>query len=95
MPHVSRTTRARRDLLDIWLYIAQDNLSAADEFLETIGHKCADVAAYPQSGRSREELAANLRNIPVGNYIVFYRPIHDGVEIMRVLSAARDVDRFF
>ena len=46
-------------------------------------------------GRARPELAADLRSFPVGNYIIFYRPIEDGVEIVRVLSGARDIDALF
>jgi toxin ParE1/3/4 len=31
----------------------------------------------------------------MGNYIVFYRPLEDGVKIVRVLHAARDIDAAF
>ena len=34
MPAVRRTARAEDDLVDIWLYIAEDNPNAADRFLE-------------------------------------------------------------
>jgi toxin ParE1/3/4 len=27
----------------------------------------------------------------VGNYLIFYRPISDGIEIVRVLHGARDI----
>ena len=36
----------------------------------------------------------NLREVPVGNYVVFYRPLPDGIEVDRVLHAARNVAVF-
>lgn len=32
-----------------------------------------------------------LRSSPVGNYLIFYRPLPDGIEILRVLHGARDI----
>ncbi len=31
----------------------------------------------------------------VGNYIIFYRQTEDGIEVVRVLSGYRDLDRLF
>jgi toxin ParE1/3/4 len=45
----------------------------------------------PLIGRARPELAADLRSFPVGNYVLFYRPIADGVELVRALSGHRDI----
>jgi toxin ParE1/3/4 len=42
-------------------------------------------------GRAREELASELRSFPVRRYVVFYRPLVDGIEVVRVLHGARDV----
>jgi toxin ParE1/3/4 len=49
----------------------------------------------PNMGRSREEIARNLRSFPVGNYVVFYRIIEEGIEVLRVLHGSRDIKRFF
>lgn len=38
---------------------------------------------------------SNLRSHPHGNYVIFYRPIGDGIEIVRVLHGARDIDAAF
>jgi toxin ParE1/3/4 len=43
-------------------------------------------------GRSRPELAPNLRSFPVGQYVIFYLPLAKGVEIVRVLHGARDFE---
>ena len=39
-------------------------------------------------------LATNLREVPFGNYVNFYRPLLDGIEVVRVLHAARNVANF-
>ncbi len=46
-------------------------------------------------GRSRPELGPDLRSFPVGNYMIFYQPLDEGIEIVRIISAARDVDALF
>ena len=43
-------------------------------------------------GRVRSELAPELRSFPVGRYVVFYLPCPDGIDIVRVLHGARDIE---
>ncbi|MGH9450541.1 MAG: type II toxin-antitoxin system RelE/ParE family toxin [Terriglobia bacterium] len=93
MAKVERSSQAERDLIDIWLYIANDSPSAADKFLDQINSICKMLAHSPFLGRSREELAPRLRSFPVGDYLTFYRPTEAGVVIVRVLSGYRDLDK--
>jgi len=86
-----RTSLAETDLLEIWAYIAQDNPSAADKLLDDVGKVCRRLAEHPEAGPNREELARNLRSFTVGNYVIFYRPITDGIIVIRVLHGARDL----
>lgn len=86
---------ARSDLDEIWFYIAQDNINAADRFLRAIVSRFPKLAAMPQIGRAREELSPRLRSFPVGHYVIFYRPMDNGVEIARVLHGARDLPPLF
>ena len=46
----------------------------------------------PLAGRTRFELMSGLRSFPVGNYIIFYVPVPDGIEVLRVMSRWQDVD---
>jgi toxin ParE1/3/4 len=46
-------------------------------------------------GREREELSARLRSFAVGNYVIFYRPAKDGIEVVRILHGARDFPPLF
>jgi len=95
MTTIFKTSQAETDLLEIWLYIAQNNPLSADRLLETIAEKCHLIATFPEMGRERSELAVGLRSFPVENYIIFYRPIENGIEIIRVLHSSRDINTFF
>jgi len=86
---------ARSDLDEIWFYIAQDDPDAADQFIQAVVSRFPKLASRPETGRQREELAARLRSFPVGNYIIFYRPMENGIEIARVLHGARDFPPLF
>jgi toxin ParE1/3/4 len=81
---------AQRDLDDIWLYIATDNPSAADEWLATVEESFRLIGDEPFVGQGREDLLPGLRFLPVGNYLIFYFPLTDRVEIVRVIHGARD-----
>jgi toxin ParE1/3/4 len=83
------------DLEEIWLFIAQDNPEVADRFVRTIVARFAKLAAMPYLGRQRAELSTGLRSFPVGSYVVFYRPMDNGVEVVRVLHGARDLPPLF
>jgi len=92
---VQRTEQAELDLVEIWSYIADDNPDAADRLLAEIDEVCATLADAPHAGRLREDLATNLRSLPVGNYVVLYRPRADGIIVIRVLHGARDMPELF
>ena len=52
-------------------------------------------ATQPFIGRLWDELAADLRSMPFGRYVVFFLPVVDGIDIVRVLHSSRDVDSMF
>ena len=93
LPRVRNTVLAEQDLEEIWLYIAADNIVAADALLDKVAAKSTLLASNPELGRSRPEIHEGLRSFPVGNYILFYRPEAGGIELTRVLHGARDIDR--
>ncbi len=89
------TVRAELDLDEIWSYIATDNPTAADALLDAVGVRCRFVATQPRSGRLRPEIRKGLRTFVVGRYVIFYRPLSDGIEVVRVLHGARDIQAVF
>ena len=50
------------------------------------------LAETPFAGRARVDLAKNLRSFPVGSYVIFYVPVPDGVEVVRVMNGRQDID---
>ena len=103
---MSRETRKARlaigDLLQHYVYIGGNNLDAAERFLRAaVEEALDDLSNMPGMGRVREFRRPGLtgvRSWPVKgceNYLVFYRKIPDGIEVLRVLHGARDIDRIF
>ncbi|MBD0327853.1 MAG: type II toxin-antitoxin system RelE/ParE family toxin [Pyrinomonadaceae bacterium] len=86
---------AEADLLDIWNFIANDSWEKADRLLEKIDNQLKILASNPGMGRKRDSLAPNLRSFPVGNYLIFYLPINEGIEVIRILHGARDIPSLF
>jgi toxin ParE1/3/4 len=95
MPRVTLRPLARDDILDIWAYIADDSLTQADRWVDRLDVQCALWATQPLIGRGRNELAPGIRSIPFGRYVVFFEPLPDGIDIVRVLHSARDIDAIF
>ena len=95
MATILKRPRAELDLLDIWDYIADDSLDRADEFLDRVEGKLQTLARNPGLGRRQEELLAGLHSFPIGNYVVFYREIENGIDVIRVLHGSRDIEDIF
>lgn len=90
------TTPASRDIETIIDLIADNSgFDAAERFLKKINQKCKTLASFPNMGRKRDELLKNLRSFPVDDYLIFYRPIEEGIEILRVISGYRDLSALF
>jgi toxin ParE1/3/4 len=91
----SFTAPALHDLEEIHDHIAADTPTTAARWIERIEEGCRKLADMPGIGRGREELAAGLHSFTVGAYVIFYREVEDGVQIVRVLHGARDIDALF
>ncbi|NCC21438.1 MAG: type II toxin-antitoxin system RelE/ParE family toxin [Alphaproteobacteria bacterium] len=91
MPTIQRTAQAEEDLIDIWLYIAHDDIRAADRFLDEIEEKSLLLADQSSLGPARPDIAPGLRYFPVRRYLILYRQITGGIEVVRVVHGARDV----
>jgi toxin ParE1/3/4 len=79
------------DVTSIWAFIADDNVRAADALIDRIDRASDMLADTPLAGRARPELGPSLRSFPVGNYIIFYVPLPDGIEIVRVMNGRQDI----
>jgi len=95
MPIIIKRPLVFEDIADIWDYIAEDNENNADAFIDSIDRKFHELALSPQIGRSRTELVPGLLSFPFRRYIIFYLIFPGGIEIVRVLHGARDIDPLF
>lgn len=87
------TPTARRDLKAIKDFIAEKNLEAAFRFVDQVVEKCQTLAQFPEMGRLWSDLAPPLRSFPVDSYLIFYRPLKDGIQIVRIVNGYRDLDK--
>jgi toxin ParE1/3/4 len=95
MPVIIKRPAVLSDLFEIWDYIAEDSEMQADAFIDALDRKFQSLAQKPSLGRARDELAKDLRSFPFGRYVIFFMPLADGVEVVRVLHGARDLDKVF
>ena len=95
MPQVTRRPPAETDVLEIWDYIADYSLDAADRWVDHLDEQFRMLATQPMMGRARDELAPGVRSFPFGRYVVFYVPLTNGIDVVRVLHGARDIDAVF
>ncbi len=92
MGKVSYSASAENDLLEAWLYVAEDSVTAADRMLDQIEAEAIRLLDQPLMGRERNELAPGIRSWPTSTpYILFYFPNEHGVVVARVLHHARDI----
>jgi toxin ParE1/3/4 len=95
MREIRLAKSAQLDLLDIWLDAAAQGTEIADRRIDEITSVYENLAAFPEMGRSRDELFPGYRSFPRGQYLIFYRLISEGVEIIRVIHGARNLDELF
>lgn len=94
MARVRLTRSAETDLLEAWLYIAEENPAAADRLLDAIEREANSLSHQPLMGRARTELTEGVRSWPTSTrYILFYLPDDEGITLLRVLHHARDVQQ--
>ncbi|MBC6474252.1 MAG: type II toxin-antitoxin system RelE/ParE family toxin [Hormoscilla sp. GM102CHS1] len=81
-----------RSYVGLW----QNQISLnAWRFVEEFEKKCRNLVEFPNMGRSYAEIKPSLWGIPIEGYIILYRVIENGVEIVRVVSGYRDLPSLF
>jgi len=85
------------DLLEIIDYLAERSPAAADRFTDAVPRTLDDVARFPGAGSLREfedPRLAGIRSWRVRGfkkYLIYYRPIAGGIQVLAVLHGARDL----
>lgn len=92
---ISISNRAREDLFQIYLYLAERNPAAAEAILNSIDTKFEHLSRFPFLGRERAAIAPGLRSALAGTHLIFYRVERDEIAVVLVLDGRMDIDEEF
>ncbi len=85
------TEQAEADLDELWAFISAGSLAAADRMVDAVLEGSRMHVRFPSMGQNREELRPGLRSFVVSPFVVFYRPVDDTIEVLRILHGARNI----
>ena len=81
---------AEGDLDAIFLYWAErTSLQAADRLVDAITERFWLLGEHPEARRSCPGIARGVRCFPAGTYLIYYRKLRRGVEILHIFHGAR------
>ena len=90
-PNVRYRASAEADLTAITHYlIDKAGPATTRRFITRLRDACEMRAVFPEGAT---EVAPGIRAFPVGDYVVFYSPLDDGLDILAVKHARRDLPR--
>jgi toxin ParE1/3/4 len=90
MTRIIRRPRAEQDLGEIYDWIADDSTANADAYIERLVATMRLLADMPRMGSCRLSRFPSVRSFSVGSHLIFYQPVEDGIEVVRVIHGARD-----
>jgi toxin ParE1/3/4 len=88
-------------LIDCFVYIGGDSEESAMRFLRAAEETLLELARMPGMGvgtsfgdaQDRDLRRWRIRGFE--NFLTFYRPLEDGIEVIRVLHGAHEIERIF
>lgn len=103
MARVLKREAAKRDLVAQWVWYAETaSIEVADRFLAATDTTLNLLATQPESGSPlfvRETELQGMRRFPVSEgfekILLFYFPLQDGVDLVRVVHGSRDPRQLF
>lgn len=96
---VYRRPAARVDVLGIFEFIADENPDAAFRFIDAVRsteEMLLDMPLMAPASVLGLQQFPNMRYRSVSsfdNYLIFYQPMEQGIDVVRVLHGARDLER--
>ena len=94
--------RARLDLLEQFVYFGEHaGVELAERYFAAVDQTCRRLLKHPHTGVAYETGIARLagmRRVRVKgfeNYLLFYLHHEIGIDVIRVLHGARDIDSLF
>ena len=86
---------ATRDLDAIGDYFVARNIEAGERLLREFVKKCDNLVKFPNMGRNYDRIKSGLRGVPLDGYIIFYRVVENGIDILRVVSGRQNLEALF
>lgn len=85
------TPRAQRDLDGVFDHsVAQWGLPQAMRYIDRIQAACADLAEAPQRAQGCADIRPGYRRRGVEQHVVYFRPTHYGIAVIRILHQRMD-----
>jgi toxin ParE1/3/4 len=84
-----------------YLFFAQSSRDVASRYFQACRNTFELLAESPLLGALSAFSYPRLAELRVwqvrgfGKYLIFYRPVKDGIEIVRILHGARDIEALF
>ena len=98
---LSWTPQARRDLADMYDWVALDRPRAAEKLYQAITNRAKSLCGHPYLGKLRPELQLDVRVLNEDPYLIFYSVAVDHaksprrVDVLRVLHGSRFTPNLF
>lgn len=93
MARAELTGAARYDLGEIYsYYVAKADVPIADRIRDDILKQFRLLAEHNLIGSPRFDVHPEMRALPHKKFVIFYLPTDYGVEILRVIHSARDIE---
>jgi toxin ParE1/3/4 len=96
-PVILKKPAARIDLAACYAYIGERNPDSARRFRLAAESTVAALARTPGIGAPYEVTSPRLQGLRIApvrrfrNYLIFYLPVAGGIDVVRVLHAARNI----
>jgi len=98
MPQAQWSLEAKADLIDVAYYLGveQGKPLTADKIVDGALELANTIAGQPFLGQACSDLGEGYRIFPYKKrWIIIYRPIDDGIYIIRFINGSRDYDKLF
>ena len=85
---------AQADMDEIWDYTDERwGIVQAKQYVRELQRAIETVARDPRRGRACDDIRPGYRKFPAGAHIIFFLPLGDRVQIVRILHQRMDFDQ--
>ena len=101
MAKIVRSDFFKSDFIEISTYIGADSIDSALRFMDSVEETTIRLSKMPEMAPKfpfEKQQLQDIRFFPVtgfANHLIFYRPIEDGINVLRLIHGARDIPALF